>query len=100
MSDDRQEILDRFYHQNGPCCAGCDWWNHHNSLAGECRKSAPVSGRERLDMLGIYSSSAPIGAGHPLTRREHRCGDFKDSFDWSSLPLAYLKRVNFEEERS
>jgi hypothetical protein len=74
----RQKIIDRFYLENGPCCAGCDWWRHVNSLVGECSRSAPVSGSERLAMLGITGSSLSIGAGHVMTRREHRCGEFKD----------------------
>jgi hypothetical protein len=88
-----QEAVDRFYSANGPCCAGCDWWSHHNSVAGECTKSAPVSGEERYAMLRIYTPSLPTAAGHVMTRRDHRCGDFKDAFDWSTLPAAYLKRI-------
>ena len=30
-----QAILDQFYKERGPCCAGCDWWRWHNSVAGE-----------------------------------------------------------------
>ena len=93
MSAKRQEILDRFYTQNGPCCAGCDWWHSANSVAGECHKAAPVAGEQRGAMLGITYSSLPLGAGHPFTLREHRCGDFKDEYDWGSLPLLYLKRI-------
>ena len=37
-----QELADRWYVKHGPCCAGCDWWHQHNSLVGECRRSAPV----------------------------------------------------------
>lgn len=93
MIGDRQEILDIFYFRNGPCCAGCDWWRSLNVGTGECTRSAPVSGSDRLAMLGIDWSSMPLGAGHVLTKRAHVCGDFKDEFDWSSLPLAYQKRV-------
>lgn len=93
MSDERQECLDRFYWQNGPCCAGCDWWRSHNSVCGDCTRSAPVSGRERMDMLGISAAFPSIGAGHVITRRDHVCGEFKDEFDWTSLPLPYRVRV-------
>ncbi len=90
---DRQEITDAFYWSTGPCCSGCDWWQSLNSVAGECTKSAPVSAGERVAMLGITSLSLKIGAGHILTPRDHRCGDFRDTLDWSSLPLPYLKRI-------
>ena len=91
---DRQERLDRFYFAHGPCCAGCDWWRHHNSRIGECRKSAPVDGKARWEMLGITQISArKLPPGHIMTAHDHVCGQFKDDFDWSSLPLAYRKRV-------
>lgn len=78
QSSRRQKIIDRFYLKNGPCCAGCDWWRHVNSLVGECSRSAPVSGSERFAMIGITGSSLPVDAGHVMTPREHRCGEFKD----------------------
>jgi hypothetical protein len=79
MSDRKiQTMHDRFYQENGKCCAGCDWWRWHNSKVGECIKSAPVSGRERADMLGITGCSLRIPSGHVLTVRDHVCGDFKD----------------------
>lgn len=91
--DTRQESCDAFYWRHRPCCAGCDHWRSINSLAGECTKSAPVSGRERGDMLGIEGCSQRIPAGHIVTRRDYRCGDFQDEFDWSSLPLEYRARI-------
>ena len=91
--DERQECLDAFYIRNGPCCAGCDWWRHTNSLVGECTASAPVSGKERVGMIGVVSSSLLLDAGHVLTKREHACGSFRDTFEWSSLPPAYLRRI-------
>ena len=94
-----QESVDRFYWSHGPCCAGCDWWRHFNSAAGECLKSPPVSGDERWGIIGLTGHSLPIGAGHILTPREHRCGAFADTFDWTSLPLAYQKRVGIEARR-
>lgn len=96
MTEEDQEYLDAFYWSRGPCCAGCDWWRYINSLIGECTKSTPVAGRERMAMLGIVALSMPPGAGHVLTPREHRCGAFRDDFDWSSLPLAYQKRVGVD----
>jgi len=88
-----QERFDRFYFQHGPCCAGCDWWRASNSLVGECTRSAPVSGEQRLAIIGISQPSLAISAGHVFTRRDHLCGDFKDDFDWTSLPITYRKRI-------
>lgn len=79
---DRQVVIDRFYRDHGPCCAGCDWWRHYNSVAGECIKSAPVSGAERIAMLGIENPSTEPGAGHIITPRDHVCGEFEDTHDW------------------
>ncbi len=90
---DPQELIDAFYWQNGPCCAGCDWWRSLNSQAGECLKSAPVSGEQRWAMLGMHGPSIAIEAGHVVTTRDHHCGDFKDEFDWMSLPVAYRTRI-------
>ncbi len=73
-----QKHVDKFYKDNGPCCAGCDYWRFHNSVIGECIKSAPVSGDERYSMTGINSCSLEVDAGHIMTGREHLCGDFKD----------------------
>ena len=73
-----QAIIDAYAEKHGPCCAGCDWWRWHNSVAGECIRTAPVSGAERAAMLGITWISCPIPAGHIMTPRDHYCGDFKD----------------------
>jgi hypothetical protein len=91
--DATQESVDRFYWSRGKCCAGCDWWRHLDSVAGECIRTAPVSGHARLSLIGITTASAHVGAGHIITPREHVCGEFSDAFDWSSLPLAYLCRI-------
>lgn len=88
-----QEFLDRFYFKNGPCCAGCDWWRSISSRAGDCTKSKPVDGHTRWEMLGITGISMKPLAGHIVTARHHVCGDFKDNFDWSSLPLTYRVRI-------
>lgn len=93
--DARQTILDSFYMSHGACCAGCDWWRHMSGLVGECTRTAPVSGADRAAMLGMEGSSLPIGSGHILTRREHRCGEFQDAFNWQSLPPAYLRQIGY-----
>lgn len=88
-----QEACDRFYTVNGPCCAGCDWWHGASSVVGDCTRSAPVPGGQRFAMLGITGTSLSIAAGHVMTPREHKCGEFKDEFEWSSLPPLYLRRI-------
>lgn len=97
--DKRQRNIDTFYMQKGKCCAGCDHWRHSNSIAGECTKSAPVSGDQRWEMLGIESASLTTGAGHVATPRENVCGEFVDTFDWESLPVPYLRQIGYETAR-
>ena len=82
----RQQIIDTFYKAKGACCAGCDWWRHYNSVVGDCTKSAPVSGAERVGMLDIGNLSLDFAAGHVLTKRDHVCGDFVDTYDWGQQP--------------
>jgi hypothetical protein len=80
-----QAIVDAFYKAHGPCCAGCDHWRWHNSLAGECIRTVPTTGIERFTMLGVESSSLTSGAGHIMTPRDHVCGEFKDDPEgWGS----------------
>jgi hypothetical protein len=58
-----------------------------------------VSAEQRYSMVRIDWHTFRFqgqDAGHILTNREHRCGDFKDDFDWSSLPPAYLRRIGWE----
>lgn len=74
-----QKIVDRFYKENGACCAGCDHWRHYNSVVGECIKSAPVGGKERWGLFDIDFASIHAEAGHVMTPRHHCCGDFKDT---------------------
>lgn len=75
----KQAVIDAFYRQHGHCCAGCDHWRWHNTVAGDCNRTAPVSGAERFDMLGIRSPSIRPEAGHIMTLREHLCGEFTDT---------------------
>ena len=62
-------------------------------MVGSCTKAKIVSGQERADALGIESCSLRIKSGHPITSRDYVCGQFKDEFDWSTLPLPYRKQV-------
>lgn len=73
-----QFLVDAFYKQHGPCCAGCDWWRYYNSTVGDCTRRAPVQASERTAMLGMRVCTLSIGAGHIMTRRDHVCGDFQD----------------------
>lgn len=75
----RRKLVDRFYAEHGPCCAGCDHWRYYNSIVGECTRSAPVPGAERWSMLGISAASLPLSAGHVMTERGHVCGEFIDT---------------------
>lgn len=77
--DSKQRMVDRFYAAHGPCCAGCDNWRWINTVVGECIKSAPVSGRERMAMLGMEGYQINPGAGHIMTQRDHVCGEFVDT---------------------
>lgn len=90
---DRQEFIDRFYFAHGRCCAGCDWWQSTTAMVGNCTKAKIVSGQERADALGIEKCSLRIPSGHPVTSRDYVCGQFKDEFDWASLPLPYRVRI-------
>lgn len=93
LSDPDQQSVDAFYWGHGPCCAGCDWWQHLNSHVGLCTRSAPIAGEDRVAMIGMDRVSMQIGGGHPFTQREHRCGDFQDDFDWSTLTPWYRRQI-------
>lgn len=84
IKDRIQSLVDDFYFANGPCCAGCDFWQWHNSAVGDCTKSAPVSAEQRFSMISPDASILP-SAGHIVTPRDHWCGDFKDGFDWAKI---------------
>lgn len=77
-----QKAVDNFYLKHGPCCAGCDHWRWFNSCAGECTRTVPVSGEERIKMLGMRSLSQPAEPGHIVTKRDHVCGEFIDTYEW------------------
>jgi hypothetical protein len=81
-----QKYVDDFYLKNGDCCAGCDHWRFLNSYVGECMKSAPVSGDDRISILDLerVSMSIEVGSGHVMTKRDHLCGYFVDTYDWNS----------------
>lgn len=89
----KQQVVDDFYRivmEGKPCCAGCDHWAWINSCTGECMKSAPVSGKERMGILGM-SFNCVIPAGHILTPRDHSCGEFLDTYDWSTNETEYYE---------
>lgn len=95
MNNPLQTFHDTFYAKNGPCCSGCDWWQAITAKHGDCTKTAPnFSGEERMIAVGISWASTQFEAGHMVTKFNHKCGDFKDDFDWSSLGELYLKRIS------
>ena len=98
--DTRQEAIDRFYTKRGPCCAGCDFWRYVNSVVGTCHKAAPVSGAERTGLLNITVVSFQVGAVQPFTKRDHWCGEFRDTFDWTTLSPGYLRRIGADPNAS
>lgn len=88
-----QAICDKFYWQNGPCCAGCDHWQSYEGLTGECTAAPPVSGDQVLKSMGIHWSTYTPPPGHPYTKADFKCGSFRDEFDWSTLPDEYLIKI-------
>lgn len=85
---------DKYYLSKGknPCCAGCDFWiTDEYGIVGECNKSALVSAKERHSLLGKNIKGLSIDlssdAGHILTKRDYKCGNFKDSFNWEEHGL-------------
>ena len=88
-----QKRCDEFFWRNGPCCAGCDHWSSEAGDIGECNAAPPVSGQNVIKSLGLDWCSYTPPPGQPFTRREHRCGAFQDSFDWSTLDEPYLKEI-------
>lgn len=92
-ADEYQEICDRTYWELGQCCAGCDHWDSYAGNSGLCTVAPPVSGDQVMKSLGLHSSSYTPEPGHPYTRADHKCGAFKDDFDWSTLPQSYLVKV-------
>ena len=91
-----QERLDRFYWQNGKCCAGCDHWSSEAGDMGQCNASPPVSGHQVLKSMGIEWTTLPDPPpGQPYTKHDHVCGTFKDEFDWACLGEVYLKAIGY-----
>lgn len=88
-----QEKCDKLYWQNGPCCAGCDHWQSDSSLTGRCTNAPILSGQDVMRSIGAHFSSYTPPPGHPFTEAQHKCGMFKDDFDWSTLDAEYLKRI-------
>jgi hypothetical protein len=44
-------------------------------------------------MMDIENCSLHPGVGHAITPRDHVCGEFRDDFDWTSLPQPYRKLI-------
>ncbi len=90
---DYQKRCDAFFWKNGPCCAGCDHWSSDAGDIGECMSAPPVSGEQVIRSLGIDWCSHLPPPGQPFTKRDHKCGAFRDTFDWSTLDAGYLHEI-------
>lgn len=88
-----QEACDSLYWKNGQCCAGCDYWESHKGLAGQCRANGMVSGDQVMKSIGARFSTYDPGPDFPFCHAGYWCGNFKDDFDWSELDPAYLRKV-------
>lgn len=93
-----QESMDRFYWENGKCCAGCDHWHCEQGHTGQCTAAPPVSGEQVIKSLGLRGCSYVPPPDHPYTKMDFVCGAFKDGFDWSTLEEEYLMRIGFPTE--
>ena len=89
-----QEECDRFYWENGRCCAGCDHWGSDAALIGTCAAAGIVSGQQVLASMGLQSCSYTPPPGLPYTNHNFHCGKFRDDFDWLTLPVEYLERIS------
>lgn len=88
-----QERCDTLYWSKGRCCAGCDHWMSDKGFTGECEAAGIVSGADVMRSLGFTFCSYVPSPGFPITKADHRCGKFKDDFDWSTLDGEYLRRI-------
>lgn len=93
-----QKRCDEFFWRNGPCCAGCDHWSSEAGDVGQCMAAAPVSGVDVVKSLGIDWCSYVPPPGQPYTKRDHKCGAFQDTFDWSTLGEVYLKSIGARDQ--
>lgn len=88
---------DKFYMENGNCCSGCDHWRGMGGTIGECTNSKIMPWKDIMGFLGWENCTMNGKAGHAITRRDYVCGQFKDDFNWESLPLLYLKRIGYKK---
>lgn len=88
-----QARCDSRYWTYGQRCSGCDYWASSEGDFGACQHAGIVSGQDVMMSLGLSFCSAPIQPGYPLTNDGHWCANFKDDFDWSSLPKEYLAEI-------
>lgn len=88
-----QEVCDTLYWKTGRCCAGCDNWASYAGLTGQCSAAGIMSGADVMRSLGFTFWSYEPEPGFPYTKASHVCGLFKDDFDWSTMPDAYLSQI-------
>ncbi|WP_252108939.1 MULTISPECIES: hypothetical protein [unclassified Halomonas] len=80
--DAARQCIKAFYDENGPCCAGCDHWDPIGASVGECTRTAPVAGADRISVLGWDNVTMRIDSGQIVTPREHWCGEFIETETW------------------
>lgn len=65
----------------------------HVRADGPGHAAGLVSADEVFASVGIVSWTGPKEPGFPITSGDFWCGKFRDSFDWSELPVDYLVRI-------
>jgi hypothetical protein len=79
------DLIDQLYLAFGPCCAGCDYWQHDSERTrpmGYCHKM------KLGDVVGFdleYPGSMTRSQIYAITDAKHVCPRFQDTFDWRSL---------------
>lgn len=88
-----QKRCDSDYWKYGQRCSGCDFWASSEGYTGECQHAGIVSGQDVLRSMGITFSTLLPPPGYPYREASHWCANFKDDFDWSTLPSEYLHEI-------
>jgi len=89
-----QARCDADYWRFGKRCSGCDYWVSEQGYLGQCQQAGKLSGLDVLKSCGFEHYTGPIPApDYPFTRAWGACVNFKDDFDWSSLPQEYLVEI-------
>jgi hypothetical protein len=79
------DLIDQLYLASGPCCAGCDFWEHdpgRTKPMGYCHKQ-PSGELLAFDM--DFPGSISRSQTFATTEAKNHCERFQDSFDWTEL---------------